>query len=62
VKTIRYQIERQTPKGGWETLAPTVTELAEAGCLLRAHEIIARHTKTGGVFRLVKTVRTVVRA
>lgn len=62
MKEVSYQVERRTPKGGWEQLAPTVNNDLEALHLCRAHRIHAREGKTGGVFRLVKAVRTEVRA
>ncbi|MBI5817435.1 MAG: hypothetical protein HZA88_00445 [Verrucomicrobia bacterium] len=72
MKTISYQIERQTPKGKWETLAPTIHDKCigevpnsaedEAITLLNAQRINARESKSGAQFRLVKTTRSVVRA
>lgn len=61
MKTTTYQVERKTAKDGWETLAPTIGDEAEAICLLRAQRINARVTRSGAEFRLRKTVKSVVR-
>lgn len=63
MKTTSYQVERQ-PDGqtGWEQLKPQVDREEDARILLRARRI--ENAAAGGRvnFRLVKTVRTVVRA
>ncbi|MCX6908129.1 MAG: hypothetical protein NTY01_08810 [Verrucomicrobia bacterium] len=60
--TSSYQVERRSPKGGWETLAPTVASELEGITLLDAQRLNARYRKTGEEFRLVKTTRSQVRA
>lgn len=62
MKTTSYQVERQTPKGGWETASPEIESLEDAVKALRAHAFLAELKKAGETFRLVKTARTVVRA